>query len=112
MHAACVVSFLLQTQLSTALAQRNKQLQEAQASIAALQKQLLRQQRDTEAQVEAASSRHKLAAAKAAKDKEETLKAVLQLEVGGWLGWVFACRVSVAILPWYTLADNFGLYGS
>lgn len=77
-------------QLLAILAQRNKQLQQAEERVAALSERLEQQQDAAEAQLAAASSRQQAAALKADKVKNESMKQVIVLEVsaGTWMAAV------------------------
>lgn len=67
-------------QLLVTLARRNEQLSRAQARVAQLQEQLQQQQSQADAAQDAAHSRQVAADARAAKQQEECMKQVIQLE--------------------------------
>jgi ABC-type transporter Mla subunit MlaD len=69
--------------LAGALAQRNKQLQEAKASVEQLQQQLAQQQEAAAKQLEAAAVAHDAEKVQLEQDKQEHMRDSLQLEVGG-----------------------------
>lgn len=81
-----VVSFFAQSAaaLAGALAQRNKQLQEAKAAVEQLQQQLAQQQEDAARQLEAAAAQHESEKVELQQGKQKHMRETLQLEVR-WL---------------------------
>lgn len=74
---------LNQQQLLLTLGRRNEQLKQAEASSATLQEQLQQQQQAAEAQLAAVLSRQQAHEARVAKQQDESMKQVINLEVRG-----------------------------
>jgi ABC-type transporter Mla subunit MlaD len=73
-------------QLLATLARRNEQLKQAEDHMAQLRAQLQQQQQQAEAQLAAAHSRQQAVQSRVAKQQDESMKQVIQLEVGRRLG--------------------------